>query len=92
MEPSKMRGQRMAKMRAVGTDRQNTEAQAQQVPLSWRVAKPATTPLVIQSASSSTVTADPIAEVTDYYRDRAASFRKRRKLARDDDAADERLF
>jgi hypothetical protein len=87
-----MRGTRMAKMRAVGADRQDTEAQAQQVPLSWRVAKPATAPLVIQSASSSTVAVDSIGEVTDYYRDRAASFRKRPKLPRDDNAADERLF
>jgi hypothetical protein len=82
----------MPKIRVVGADRQDLQAQAQQIPLSWRVAKPMTAPVVIQPASGSTVASDPVAEVTDYYRDRAASFRKRRKLPRDDSAADESLF
>ncbi len=82
----------MAKVRAVGAKEQDLEVQAQQMPLRWRVTKSAPAAVVVQAASASTVAVDPIVEVADYYRDRAASFRKRPKLPRDDDAADERLF
>jgi hypothetical protein len=88
-----MRGKRMAKLRAVGADRQDDlGAQAQQVPLRWRVAKPAPTAVVVQAGTASTVAVDPVLEVAEYYQDRAQAFRKRRKLPHDNSASDERLF
>ena len=89
-----MGGRRMPRTRAVGADRAY-EADATQIPLSWRVTKPkeeARVAPIVQSASKATVSIDPAAEVAEYYHDRAMAFRKRPKLARDDDAADERLF
>jgi len=86
-----MGGRRMPRTRAVGADT-DFEAQATQIPLRWRVTKPKVETVIVQAASGSTVAVDPVVEIAEYYQDRAASFRKRSKLPRDDDAADERLF
>jgi hypothetical protein len=86
----------MPKMRAIGARQAEPDTQAQQIPLRWRVPKPHAEPQVVvqavQTATTSTMAVDPVLDVAHYYRDRAASFRKRPSLPRDDDAADERLF
>jgi hypothetical protein len=82
----------MANGRAVGKGRPEQDTQAQQIPLSWRVAKAKPAPVMVQLASASSVASDPVQEVADYYREKAESFRRRPKLRRDDGPEDKRLF
>ncbi|HVD00924.1 MAG TPA: hypothetical protein VNG93_07235 [Candidatus Dormibacteraeota bacterium] len=82
----------VARTAAVRQSRPEDDYQAQSIPLSWRIAKAGPIPVQVQSGTASTVVADSYAEVSDYYRDRAAAFRRRPKLPADDGPSDDSLF